>query len=241
MRAQDVPDLDVVRGERGGGLEEERARPVGGPPALVVGVEEPVAEELELELVEPVVVEDRAHARRASASRAVLEVGVPEPDAAEADARRLLAALAKVEEAPLAPEVHLHRARRGPVEGEQVVARAHQRRNLTCAPLRSQFLPLAAQDGAEYDAASNRPRRAGTWLTTSSSEPGTAGCVLAGRLSEDPDTSVLLLEAGPPDTAHELHVPALFPVVISRASTGTCSARRSRASAAAASTYRAAA
>jgi choline dehydrogenase len=41
---------------------------------------------------------------------------------------------------------------------------------------------------------------------------GTAGCVLAGRLSEDPDTSVVLLEAGGPDTAAELHVPAMFPL-----------------------------
>ena len=39
---------------------------------------------------------------------------------------------------------------------------------------------------------------------------GSAGCVLASRLTQRPDTSVLLIEAGSPDRKREIHIPAAF-------------------------------
>jgi choline dehydrogenase-like flavoprotein len=43
---------------------------------------------------------------------------------------------------------------------------------------------------------------------------GTAGCVLAARLSEDPDARVALLEAGGPDTRREIAMPIAFPMLL---------------------------
>src|SRR5262245_46428185 len=42
---------------------------------------------------------------------------------------------------------------------------------------------------------------------------GSAGCVLAARLTEDPSVRVVVVEAGAADTAPEIHVPAAYPTL----------------------------
>ena len=51
---------------------------------------------------------------------------------------------------------------------------------------------------------------------------GTAGCLLANRLSADPKTTVLLLEAGGHDNYHWIHIPVGYLYCISNPRTDWC-------------------
>lgn len=43
---------------------------------------------------------------------------------------------------------------------------------------------------------------------------GSAGCVLANRLGEDPDVRIAVIEAGPPDDDPEIHMPIGFGLLL---------------------------
>jgi choline dehydrogenase len=57
---------------------------------------------------------------------------------------------------------------------------------------------------------------------------GSAGCVLAARLSQDPNVRVALVEAGGPDDAPEIKMPIAFPQLFRPSTTGTSRPSRSR-------------
>ena len=43
---------------------------------------------------------------------------------------------------------------------------------------------------------------------------GSAGCVLACRLTENPNVSVCLIETGPPDKSPLIHIPAMYAFLV---------------------------
>jgi len=122
------PTLMWCAAEHGRRLEEELPGLVGLAPALVVLVEEPVRQELELEMAQAVVVERPLQVAQALRLEQMLDVRVPEAEPAEADRARFGATVGPAEEAPLATVVHLDRPGDRPVQTEQldVHRRAHR-------------------------------------------------------------------------------------------------------------------
>ena len=55
---------------------------------------------------------------------------------------------------------------------------------------------------------------------------GSAGCVLAARLSEDPKIQVALLEAGPVDKSVLIHCPAGLALMAKAGGNTNCGSRR---------------
>ena len=94
--------------------------PIGLVACRAPRVDEEVGEELDLEVLEAGVLEDLAHLVQAAGLELVLDVGMPQAKALEADLGCLGAAIAPVERAPLTAYVHIRGTANRPVKGQQL-------------------------------------------------------------------------------------------------------------------------
>ena len=118
--SRNVAHLDVMGVERGGGVEQQPAPLVRlGAPGLA-WVDEEVRQELDLQVLEAGVIEDRPHLLQCPRLELVLDVGMPQAQPLEADPRRLSAPVAPLKQAPLPTHVNLGRSADRPVKGQQV-------------------------------------------------------------------------------------------------------------------------
>ena len=86
--AKEIADLDVPGAERFGGGQQQVALLIGAFAPFVV--EEPVVQELELDVLDAVVVDDAAHVGEGATLEDVGEVGVPDPETLESGLGRSL-------------------------------------------------------------------------------------------------------------------------------------------------------
>ncbi len=118
LLAEEIPDLDVAAAKLLGRFEQEFLALFGGAASLA-GLQEPVSEELDLDIFHAVVVEDALHLRVGVALAHMLDVGVPQAHALESGARRSLDALLELEGAGLRAGVGDRPASESPVGGDQ--------------------------------------------------------------------------------------------------------------------------
>ncbi len=115
----EVPDLDVPAAEHFRRFQQHAARGVRRRAALA-GLEKPIGQKLDLDVLHPVVVEDLAHLPQRSRVRDVGDVGMPQPDTFEAGLRGLLDPSLELEGAVLLVRVRQGAAAQGPVGGNQL-------------------------------------------------------------------------------------------------------------------------
>ena len=143
-------------------------------------------------MAQAVLVEERGDLVERARLEDVLEVGVPEPDPAEPDPGRVLAAVAQVEEAPLAAVVDVDRPRGRPVQPENVVRHRAEANCWTAVP--TSGIVAAVADYVIVGAGLGRMRARGA------AQPRTR------------TSTVACWRRAAPTPRPRIHVPAMFPL-----------------------------
>src|SRR6185312_15212283 len=122
-RADEVAHLHAAGAQHLGRLEQEALALIRA--ALRLAIEEPVAQEFELDVPDAMVIENAPHVGEAQPRERVLEIGVPDAEAREPGLRGARHALLEARGAELVIGVRLGADRERPVRSEQVDVSVH--------------------------------------------------------------------------------------------------------------------